>query len=221
MKKYYISIGIICLMLSGIPVWAAQPNTGSIDKILKGIEKRYEGKGFSATFFQESTLKAMQITDTAEGNLTVKRPGKMRWQYISPDEQTIITDGNSLWVYRPADNQVMIGKAPDFFGQGNGAGFLSDIASIRSNFEITLHTAKNDQYHRLQLLPKNPTPDLTKIILSIDKSTYQADQVLTYNTYGDQTRIILKKYRYNLDFNDALFNFTIPEGVDIVHIDKP
>ena len=155
--------------MGGIPA-IADPVAPELDKILVGIEKRYAGNGFTAGFFQESMLKAMQISDTAEGRLTVKRPGKMRWEYKIPDPQVIMTDGKTMWIYRPADRQVMVGKAPDFFSGGKGAGFLSDIRQIRESFNIELQKADNPNYHRLQLLPVQPTPELAKVILSVDKS---------------------------------------------------
>jgi outer membrane lipoprotein carrier protein len=204
---------------------AAEPQKPStdagMDTILDGIEKRYSGRGFSASFFQESMLKAMQISDTAEGSLIVKRPDKMRWEYTLPDKQTIITDGKSLWIYRPEDNQVMVGEAPDFFGQGKGAGFLSDIKQIRKSFNIQKIPAENKNYHRLELTPNKPRGDLSKIILSIGKTDFQVDQVTTFNTYGDETIIVLNNYQFDLNPDDGLFKLEIPEGVDVVRVDKP
>jgi outer membrane lipoprotein carrier protein len=222
MGRYFRMMFLIGLMLcAGGGFVDAQPDAKGLDKILKGIENRYAGKGFSAVFFQESMLKAMQISDTAEGRLTVKKPGKMRWEYILPDPQIIITDGKSMWIHRPADNQVMVGKAPEFFGGGKGAGFLSDIRQIRKSFRIKQQTAQNPDYLRLQLTPMKPTPDIAKIILSVGKTTYQVDQVVTYNAYGDETKITLSNYQFGKEPKDKLFTFDIPEGTDVVEIDQP
>ncbi|MFZ1982989.1 MAG: outer membrane lipoprotein carrier protein LolA [Desulfatitalea sp.] len=192
----------------------------TLDQILDGIERRYDGKGFAAAFFQESILKAMQITDTAEGRLTVKRPGKMRWEYTIPEAQSIITDGRSMWIYRPADNQVMVGKAPEYFGGGKGAGFLSDIRQLRKSFTIQMQAAENKDYYRLKLVPVKPTPELADIVISAAKSTFQIDQVVTHNSYGDETRIVLSDYKFDIDPSDGLFNFAIPKGADVVKMDK-
>lgn len=213
-----ICLGLVWGCPSGL-IARVEAQSPDLEKILDGIEQRYAGSGFSATFFQESMLKAMQISDTAEGRLTVKRPGKMRWAYTVPDEQIIITNGSTMWIYRPADRQVMVGRAPDFFGQGKGAGFLSDIGQLRGSFTITLAEAKSDGYFRLQLRPLKPTRDLADIILSVAKITYQVDQVITHNAYGDETRIVLKDYQFNLDPDENLFNFNIPEGIDVVPLD--
>lgn len=199
----------------------ARGDAAELDKILNGMEQCYSGKGFSAAFFQESILKAMQITDTAQGKLVVKRPGKMRWEYLLPEEQTVISNGQSMWIHRPADNQVMVGKSPDFFGQGNGAGFLSDIRQVRKSFTIQLEPADNEAYYRLNLKPMQPNPEMTDISLLVHKTTFQVDQIVTHNAYGDETRIVLSEYRFNLDPEEVLFNFVIPQGIDVVQLDQP
>ncbi|MGD9008990.1 MAG: outer membrane lipoprotein chaperone LolA [Desulfobacteraceae bacterium] len=214
--------GLILLALClGWQSAAAADDAALIQKILGGIEKRYAGKGFRAKFFQESMLKAMMISDTAEGRLIVKRPGKMRWEYLIPDEQTIITDGKSMWIYRPADKQVMVGKAPEFFSGGKGAGFLSDIRQIRKSFDVQLQKSKSPDHFRLRLLPKSPTADLADIILSVNRSDFLVQQVLTYNSYGDETRIEFSEYQFNQNPKDSLFTFIIPDGIDVVQIDQP
>jgi outer membrane lipoprotein carrier protein len=216
-----ISGWILLALFIGWQPAAAVDDAALIRKIMGGIEKRYAGQGFRAKFFQESMLKAMMISDTAEGRLTVKRPGKMRWEYQIPNEQTIITDGKSMWIYRPADRQVMVGRAPEFFSGGKGAGFLSDIGQIRKSFDLQLQASKEPDHYRLRLLPKTPTADLADIILLVNRSDFLVQQVLTYNSYGDETRIQFSEYQFNQNPKDSLFTFVIPDGIDVVQIDQP
>lgn len=219
MTTYILLAGLI--LFSGALITQTEAgDAAALDEVLEGIEQRYAGKGFSASFFQESLLKALRITDTAEGELTVKHPDKMRWEYTLPEKQTIITDGHNMWIHRPMDNQVMVGKAPEYFGGGKGAGFLSDIRQIRGSFTIELQPAESADYHRLKLLPHKPTAELAKIVLSVSIATYQIDQVVTYNMHSDETRIVLNNYRFNIDPDEALFRFTIPEGADVIQMDQ-
>ncbi len=218
---------LLVLLVMGATFWAAPLYSKTVaggpvtlDQILDGIERRYDGKGFSASFFQESILKAMQITDTAEGRLTVKRPGKMRWEYTIPEAQSIITDGHTMWIHRPGDNQVMVGKAPEYFGGGKGAGFLSDIRQVRKSFTIQMQAAENKDYYRLKLIPLKPSAELADIVISVAKDTFQIDQVVTHNSYGDETRIVLSNYQFNIDPDDAQFTFSIPKGADVVKMDQ-
>jgi outer membrane lipoprotein carrier protein len=201
----------------------SSPATGgqkTLGEILDNIEKRYAGIGFSARFDQSSTIKAMEITDTASGKIFVKRPGKMRWEYEEPDKQTIITDSKTLWIYRPNDNQVMIGKAPVYFADGKGASFLSDMNLIRKKFSISLEAAVKDDTYYLKLLPQEKKIDLSVIYLSISKTTFDIIEIVTYNLYEDETRIRLSQVDFKQNLDDSMFQFNIPEGTDVLELEE-
>jgi outer membrane lipoprotein carrier protein len=203
----------------GMNALAADPEL-TLAQILDRLEQHYKGKSFTAEFGQESTLKAMDITDFATGKMYVRYPGKMRWEYEKPEKQIIITDGHKLWIYRPDDNQVMTGNAPAFFSDGKGASFLSDITLIRKKFNISLEQSKDEFFYELKLLPLEKTLDVTDIRISVTKNTFTVIRVITYNSYGDENRIELINNKFNVKLDDALFSFDIPPGVDVLQIDE-
>jgi outer membrane lipoprotein carrier protein len=192
----------------------------SLNALLDRVEARYEAPGFAAHFFQVSTITAMDITDTASGRIFVKRPGMMRWEYQKPEPQTIVTDGSTLWIYRPEDQQVMIGKAPDFFRNGKGAGFLSDIRLLRNKFYITLSNELQNDSYLLKLLPIEQTFDLSLIHLLISTKTFDIVRIVTYNSYDDKTRIDLNNIQFHQNLDDTLFTFKIPDNTEILHLDE-
>ena len=173
-----------------------------LQEILDGIDRRYAGPGFSATFYQSSTLKALGVTDTAAGRLTVKRPDKM------------------LWIYRPADNQVMLGAAPSFFRDGKGASFLTDTRHIRDQFHVSQVPATEPGTLRLQLIPRTPQGDIARILVSVAADTKTVVEIITINTHDDETRIALSGIVFEDSLPDALFTFTIPDGTDVVRLDE-
>jgi len=226
LKKYFFCLlffSIILMPFVEAPGKESNPPDKAsrllLDQIMEGIEKKYALSGFSARFFQTSTLKAMDITDTASGRLLIKHPGMMRWEYEVPDRQIIVSNGFQLWIYRPDDNQVMIGKAPAFFGGGKGASFLSDITRMRENFTITLEKSGRAEHHILKLVPRNKTFDLSVIYLTISSDTYDVVQIVTYNSYEDETRIELSEIRFNPDLDNSLFIFIAPEGAELLRLD--
>jgi len=192
----------------------------SLDEIIAHVEKRYSVSGFSAQFFQTSTIKAMDIADTASGTAFFKRPGKMRWEYETPERQMIITDGNTLWVFRPDDNQVMIGKAPSFFQGGKGFSFLSDMKEIRQKFTMSLEKKGPEGFVVLKLLPKEKTVNIVEILLTISKATFDVVEIVTYNSYGDETRFVFTNIQFKQKMDDSLFHFKIPQGVEVLHLDE-
>lgn len=192
----------------------------TLEQILDRMETQYAGNSFKAQFVQESTVKAMAISDFASGKIFVRYPGKMRWEYEKPEKQIIITDGFKLWIYRPKDNQVMTGSAPAFFSDGKGASFLSDIALIRKKFDISLVESKDDFFYELNLKPLEKTLDVTDIRLSVTKTTFTAIRVVTYNSYGDENRIEFLNHEFKTDLKDTLFSFEAPEGTDVLQMDE-
>jgi len=192
----------------------------TLEQILERMEKHYTGNNFKAEFIQESTVRAMEITDFASGKIFVRYPGKMRWEYEKPEKQVIITDGFKLWIYRPADNQLMTGSAPDFFSDGKGASFLSDITFVRKKFNISLVESKDDFFYELKLKPLEKTLDVTDIRLSVTKKTFTIIRVVTYNSYGDENRIELLNHRFNVNLEDSLFSFDPPPGTDVLQLDE-
>jgi len=199
---------------------AVKPAALSIDDILKRLESRYAAPGFTARFFQTSTLKAMDITETASGTMTVKRPGMMHWAYEKPDKQVIVTDGKQLWIYRPADNQVTVGSAPTFFGDGKGASFLSNIQSLRKSFHVTLEKMNASQEYVLKLVPVDKTYDLSSVMLVVSGDNFDIVEVVTTNSYEDETRIEFSNIQMEQNLDDAQFRFTIPQGAEVVKMDK-
>ena len=192
----------------------------SLDEILKRVENRYSGRGFTADFLQESTIKAMKITDFARGKVFVKYPGQMRWEYQEPEPQIIITDGIKLWIYRPEDNQVMTGGAPAFFRDGKGASFLSDVKIIREKFNIAMDTTAEELYYRFTLFPREKTLDITEIRMAVDKKNFTIVRIVTINQYDDATHIELLNHRFDAQLDNSLFSFIVPEGVDELKIDE-
>ena len=219
-----LTIVIVLLIIVG-PVAAADKPANTRDKItvadiLEKVEKRYALSGFTAGFFQSSTLKALNITDTAVGKISIKRPGKMRWIYEAPERQSIITDGTRLWIYRPEDNQVMLGAAPSYFGAGKGASFLTDIRIMQKTFDISVEKARVPDRHKLKLVPKEKSVDVTHIYVWIATRTWEVAEVATYNTYGDETRLEFSNIEFIDDLPDPLFMFVVPEGVDVVELGR-
>jgi len=218
--KFKIIILFFCAFVVSGTTTIASEKMLSLSEIMDKVEKRYDVPDFSAYFIQESTLKAMDISDVASGRIFVKRPGMMRWEYDKPDRQTIITDGKKLWVYKPDDNQVMIGKAPSFFGDGKGAGFLSDMKLVREQFKVSFEKEKSDHDYVIKLLPKEQTVGITKIYLAISKITFKIKKIITLNEYDDENIIELINSKFTLNLDKSLFSFIIPEGTDVIMMDE-
>ena len=217
MKKGVLIAIIGCLLMGSLVAAGAEL---SPDEIMDRLEARYNVQGIFVRFHQSSTYKALDITDSAEGQIYIKPPGRMRWEYETPEKQFYITDGKLLWVYRPDDNQVMMGNATTFFGEGNGGAFLSDITTIRKYFSIELISDDPEGYYELKLTPNTPSGNVQVVYLTVSKQTFNIFQVVTENGYGDETRLTFETPEFNQELPDELFTFSPPEGAEIVLLDE-
>ena len=214
----YLRQLILIILMMVVPVSAHSEEAAlpsmSVDEILERVEKIYTASRFSASFIQASTIKAMEITDSASGKLYVQYPGKMRWEYLEPESQIVVTNGLQFWRYLPEDNQVQLGQAYTLF-----AGFLSDIRLLRKDFDIILEDIRFGDYYNLKLVPLEKNWDIAYVHLLVSRTTFHIAQVFTYNAYDDVTRIEIVDPQFNESFDDAFFTFEIPKGVDIVRLD--
>jgi outer membrane lipoprotein carrier protein len=219
-KSVQILVLLTAIVVTALPAVVRADSMPPLDYILKELEKRYTGSQFSADFLQESTIKAMEITDFASGRVYVRYPGMMRWEYEKPERQAIITDGHKLWIYRPMDNQVMTGNAPVFFRDGKGASFLSDIRLVRQKFTITAHPPEGEYLYELRLVPREKTLNISQIRLYVVPGAFTIARIVTLDDYGDDTRIDIVNTQFNVELDPALFKFDIPPGADVQKIDE-
>jgi outer membrane lipoprotein carrier protein len=214
-----LSVKPICLMalfitLTALPGTCPAQDSGAV--LLNGIEARYAGKTFSATFNQTARLAALEITEKAQGKVWFSHPGKMRWQYLTPDRHEIITNGKQVWLFRPDENQVMIGSAAAFFKPGAGGAFLSDITRIRKDFSIEAGQ-QDEGFAELVLTPKKQMPELSGVTLTIALPSHDIQMVVTENIYGDTTRFIFTDILFAPP-DPAMFDFIIPDGTSVIEM---
>lgn len=192
------------------------------ETILKRLEKRYDCVGFTARFTQTSTLKAMDITDTASGRAFFKRPGKMRWEYEEPTPQQIITDGEHLWIYKPEESQVIVGKAPALFGNGGGVDLLTQIKKIPEQFQVVrVPEPDSPEAYQLRLIPRQETDDdVAALYLTIRRDSFDLVEIQTVNPYGDTTTIAFHQIEFADQMDDKLFSFEIPLAADVITLDN-
>src|SRR5262245_39805459 len=78
-------------------------------QLADALQKKYDGiKDFSADFVHvyEGGVLRKQVTE--KGRLLIKKPGKMRWEYTSPEQKLFVSDGVELYSYIPQDKQVIV-----------------------------------------------------------------------------------------------------------------
>ncbi len=133
MSKKLFTICLLLFLLS-IEVHAEE----NLSAVIDGIQKKYEQiNNFQALFTQESEVKALNKTQLAEGEVWFKKPGKMRWNYNSPNKDQIVSDGKTLWFYDEDEEQVIETPLGQVSETQSTTTLLSGLGNIKKIFDAS------------------------------------------------------------------------------------
>src|SRR5207245_10129459 len=84
----------------------SQPRITVTQNIVTRLEARYRSARTLQAAFLERYTENGRVLRTEAGVVYFRRPGKMRWEYQSPEKNLFLVDGKSAWFYVPADHTV-------------------------------------------------------------------------------------------------------------------
>ena len=84
---------------------AAEPR---LDALLKAVETRYNRAQSLKLNFEETFTAQHRPERKESGTLTLRKPGKMRWDYAKPAGKVFVSDGKRVSLYNPETNQVEV-----------------------------------------------------------------------------------------------------------------
>ncbi len=190
-----------------------------ISEVAVAVQKKYAGlQGLSADFSQESRVATLGRVRRKSGKIHFRRGGEMRWEYESPDSQLIITDGRTLWYFRPDQRQVVVQDVDLAFTSQTPLLFLfgeGDLAEEFSWEEKDL-VADGSGLLTLEMIPRRETPDLVALTLKVRPGDFTIASTVLRDAFGNVTSLEFSGERENPPLDDRLFTFEIPEGAEVV-----
>ncbi len=170
-------------------------------------------KSMSASFTQSTINSRFKAAEEATGKLVMQRPGKFRWDYLTPYEQIIVADGKKLWVYDKDLEQVTVKQLDTVIGN-TPALLLSGNGSLQDNFEIVEIQDKSTNLDWVELFPKDEESSFTSMRLAF--SAQYLEYMELVDGFGQTTRIRFTDIQNNPQLDAQQFNFIPPKGVDVI-----
>jgi len=199
------------------------------DQILNGLSSKYRNiHGLQATYSRmASTPTTDQIFKTgssqvATGMLYWERPDKLLLDQASPDKETMVTDGRTVWWHIPSERLVYRYSNIDVAGQLKPLmSFLGGLNSLNADFNVSLaplDKARPGQ-HGLILLPKGgPDAGVERLTVWCDNNFVLTGFSMTAIT-GEVTDFYLTGFTENPNLARSLFSFKVPKGVQVIEED--
>lgn len=184
---------------------------------VRRVQAAYQAmKSFSGRFEQEDRRKDGQV-DRARGTLAYRKPGRMRWKYEPPQEQLLVTDGSTVWLFDPLLDNVTVQPLKDLT-QGTPLSFLLGAGSLTKDFacrELTTPPPKDGLVY-LELLPRAPIAGLAYIQLGVHAANGRIGALRMVDGQGNIRLLRLLDLRIGVKFPPGHFKFKIEKGMEVI-----
>jgi len=164
-----------------------------------------------ATFQQTLRTHEGEVLQQTEGEFYLDRPGKFRWNYRSPYEQVIVSDGENIWIYDVELQQVTVQKQSAGL-PATPMALLEDSSTLHKDFDVS-PLDEHKGIYRLKLLSKTKESDFGEIIVGLDKDGLRFMQL--HDQFEQLTDIVFSDIDTNKKLAKEIFEFIPPEGVDV------
>lgn len=173
-----------------------------------------------ATFTQVVTApkkdgEATPRSKTSSGTFEFQRPSRFRFQYTKPFAQTIVADGQTLWLFDADLNQATARRQQEVLGNTPAALIAAapDLRGLHSVF--TLNNAPDaDGQQWVQALPKGKDGQLQSILLGFKQGQLTTLEML--DSFGQRSVLRFGPMNLQPGFETGHFAFQPPPGVDVV-----
>ena len=187
-----------------------------VAEVVKKLQARYDAtRDFTADFTQTIEAATLGQPLKSSGVVFYKRPGRMRWEFTAPDEQPIVADGKTLWVYQPEHRQVLKAPFRAAFQSATPVSFLFGVGKLASDFDASLVGGDSADVIRVKLVPKRER-EIGTLILDVNRTTYDILAAEVTDPLGNVTRLAFSNVKRDVGVDDAKFTFRAPPGTDIV-----
>lgn len=196
----------ILLLLCLFPGVVAASGTEALKLFLS------QTQSVKARFAQMVLDRNMKPLQQAQGVMQFSRPGKFRWDYTKPYEQTIVGDGSQLWIYDKDLNQVTVRKLDRALG-ASPAALLAGRNDLERDFTLS-DSGSKDGIDWLDAVPKSRDTAFERVRMGFGKSGLAAMELR--DQFGQITVITFADIQRNPQIPAEVFRFTPPKGADVI-----
>jgi outer membrane lipoprotein carrier protein len=222
-RRRFIHLCVLTIALSIASTDRAGAQAGPSDAaaLAEALQRKYDNiRDFSSDFVHAYEGGVLRKRLTERGRLLVKKPGKMRWEYTSPEQKLFVSDGVKMYSYLPQEKQVIVSSIPAQDQATTPTLFLAGKGNLTRDFTaslVDLPAGMAPGGRAVRLVPRNRQPDYDWLILVVDPATLAIRGLVTGDAQGGKSSFAFSNLKENIGLADKEFEFKIPRGVDVVN----
>ncbi|AMO22279.1 outer membrane lipoprotein chaperone LolA [Ramlibacter solisilvae] len=152
---------------------------------------------------------------TSSGTFEFARPNRFRFDYRKPFPQTIVADGQTLWLYDADLNQVTARQQSAVLGSTPAALIASaaDVGQLRKDFKLEA-AGEKDGLQWVLATPLAKDGQLHSIRLGFRGEEVAALEIL--DSFGQRSVLTFSKMELNVPVAADQFRFKPPQGAQVL-----
>jgi outer membrane lipoprotein carrier protein len=195
---------------------AALANASGLDSLEAFVKTAKTGR---AEFTQVVTAPAKEgqaaRSKSSSGTFEFSRPSRFKFNYRKPFEQTIVADGQTLWLFDVDLNQVTSRKQSSVLASSPAALIASaaDIKALQADFTLSAAPDK-DGLEWVLASPKAKDGMLQAVRVGFKGADLAALEIV--DSFGQRSVMSFNGLRVNTPLEPATFLFKPPVGADLI-----
>jgi outer membrane lipoprotein carrier protein len=202
----------LCCLL---PLAIAQQPAPSLDHVAEDLDHHYNDLRSLRAGFTE-TYRGAGITRTESGTLWLRRPGKMRWEYIEPREKLFVSDGKTAFFYVPGERQARKAPLDKLDDVRSPLRYLLGKTKLKKEFDnLTARAGDQPGSVIIRGVPRNMSDRVAEVSLDVNPAG-EIQRIQIDEVDGSQTEFTFSSMQENVPVEDARFRFQPPAGVELI-----
>ena len=193
------------------PAFGAGVDTAAL---LQAVQERYNRAQTLQVLFQQTYSMGKRGSRTESGELFLRRPGRMRWQYDSPKGKLFLSDGKEMYLYTPASNQVQEMKVRDSEDMRAPLAFLLGRLDFWRDFQRFVSRPEESDV-RITAQPKSDRAPYSEVEFVVTPS----HEIRYLRVTGQDQSVMEFRFMHeklNPPLAESLFRFVPPPGAEVI-----
>jgi outer membrane lipoprotein carrier protein len=201
-------------------MWCSLAAAVDLDPAVSRLERRYRGVASLQANFLERYSETGKNTRIESGTVSFLRPGKMRWEYQSPEPKLFVSDGKTIWFYVPSDKTIMRASVKESSDWRVPFALLTRDPSMHKLCSSIAARAETGPPASgrvlLRCTPRDQSMGITEVLIAVDSKTGDIRQLVLRQPARVQIEFTFANWKLNLPLPESEFRFVAPTGVAIV-----
>jgi outer membrane lipoprotein carrier protein len=189
-----------------------------IHSIAGGVDRHYNQLETLQAEFNE-IYRGAGAERVEAGTLWLKKPGKMRWEYRTPQQKLFLSDGQNAWLYLPDDRQVRKTSARKLDDLRSPLAFLLGKAHLEKELQgLSLASDLTPLIPGdvvLRGMPKALASSVNQVMLEVTPDS-RITRIIVEGADGTETEYRFSEQKENVQIPGQRFRFTPPAGVEVI-----